>query len=442
MKISASIMYNKWQWCIPLVAILICLGTLQNFFSLLAFAICIVVIVCASNQSCLCMMVFLLPFANVFKTSPDAQSFFTYLLLLYVLRCVIAKRKTSQRFAVLFVLMVVYTVCQVFMSFNALRMVKFYVNFLFLYYALDEDIKKCYRNVFLFYIFGVVGSSVIAWLGIFPDLYSYVGEKSQIISGITQARFAGMYPDPNYYAINVIISLCLVVLLYHYKEIKSTLAVVLSALLVVFAIATYSRSAFIMLILPIVLLLYSRVKKRRYFAFALATIAVVVFLVSAFGGKFAFLEPIFSRFNDSTDVNSLTSGRTDIWMNYIQFFSQDPFTLLFGKGMGATLVGGDVAHNTYIDLTYHLGLVGSSLFVGLLFVLFRNVSRNSNKNLCNYGVLLAVLIMYFFLSELFYVDLAFHILVVIMAMKLPTMEEEECSCGISQAHNFVRKPGI
>jgi len=419
MNTSARIVQNRWQWWIPLAAILICLGTVQSVFSLLAFAICAVVIVAAPNQASLYMMVFLLPFSNIFKISPDAQSFFTYLLLLYVLRWIIVKQKITKRFAILWVMLIVYTACQMLSSYNILRMVKFFANFLFVYCALEEENHEYYKNVFLFYILGVVCSSAIVSLGVLPDVHSYIGEKDMFISDVNQSRFAGMYADPNYYAVNVIISLCLVVLLHHCRAMKILPALALSAALVFFAVITYSRSAFIMLLLPLVLLLYSKIKKRRYFTLAVVIVAAVVVMASALAGRIAFLEVMLSRFEDTENVNDFTTGRTEIWADYMQYLGQNPVTLFLGEGLGAALVKGKAAHNTYIDVLYHLGFVGGGLFMGLLMTLFGSVNNSNKKNLLNYGVLFAILSMYFFLSELFYFDLAFHILVAIMCVKMP-----------------------
>lgn len=409
----------KWRWELPLLAILICLGTIENVFSLLAFAICAVIIVCAPRQTGLCMMVFLMSFANIFKLSPGSQSFFTYLILLSVVCWAFVNRSISQRVLMLWALLLVYTAAQTFASFDVLRMVKFFANFLFIYYALRSDINESYKHVFFWYIFGVVCAAAVVALGLLPDIYSYIGEKNEFIGEVNLNRFAGMYGDPNYFAVNVIISLCLTVLLYHRGIIKALFGLALAAALVTFAIMTYSKSALLMLLLPLVLLLYSRIKNRRYFALAVVSVAAVVILLGALAGKFSFLDPILTRFDEASNVNDFTSGRSEIWRSYIDYFLENPIALFLGKGLGAPLVNGHGAHNTYIDVLYYLGLVGGVLLIALLFALSRCVANDTRKNLLNYSVLLTILVMYFFLSEIFYFDVAFHILLAIMAINLP-----------------------
>ena len=127
---------------------------------------------------------------------------------------------------------------------------------------------------------------------------------------------------------------------------------------------------------------------------------------------------MLSRIDDASDVNSLTTGRSNIWLSYCEFFLDNPFSTLFGGGFGAPLWQSHGAHNTYIDLIYYLGIIGTVLLALMFNALIKIRKGPSKFNLLNYSVWISVATMYFFLSELFYFDWAFHILIAILISKM------------------------
>ena len=135
-------------------------------------------------------------------------------------------------------------------------------------------------------------------------------------------------------------------------------------------------------------------------------------------------DTVLSRFDEADDVYSLTTGRSALWMKYVRHLLSSPLTLLFGSGFGASLLDASAAHNTYLDLLYYLGVLGSVLLV-MVFKVFANVKKSSpKKNLLNYSVWICILIMYFFLSELFYFDWAFHVLLAILVYKTEVAQNQ------------------
>ena len=191
----------------------------------------------------------------------------------------------------------------------------------------------------------------------------------------------------------------------------------LAVLMVVFAIMTYSKSAFLMLLLPFFMLFYSRIKRRKYFLLLIFIVVGIMFGLSFFAGKIDALDIILSRFNEADNVASFTTGRSTIWIDYMKYLLKNPMVLLFGKGLGADLLTKSAAHNTYIDLLYYLGVFGSILLINI-FKIFINVKgKKTKRNFLNYGIWICILIMYFFLSELFYFDWAFHIIIAILVSK-------------------------
>ena len=188
-------------------------------------------------------------------------------------------------------------------------------------------------------------------------------------------------------------------------------------LLVVFAGMTLSKSAFLMLILPLMLLLYTKIKKKNYLLFLCIVIAFALFVIALFSGRIEFFNGILYRFTNVKDMNSITTGRYNAWQKYLAYLSDNPTVLLLGGGLGANILNGRAAHNTYIDLIYYLGVVGTVLLLVVFSTMIGIKKPTIKPTLLNYSIWLCLATMYFFLSELFYFDWAFHVIIAILVSK-------------------------
>lgn len=410
---------NKWTVAIILM-VLIVAGTFINLLSYIALLVGIVVILFFSERDSLCVLIFIMPFAMIFKSLPNASSFFTYLLLFFVL-VQFSKDKTlnARLLSILLFTVVLFVVQIANQALNITRSIKFIANFLFLFYALKSSTIENYKEIFKAYIYGVIASSLVALLNISPNINLYIRDTEYIDNAIDVVRFKGLYSDPNYYSINVIISFCLIFCLYQNKEINGIFATVLSCVLFIFVVLTYSKSAFLMLSLPIMLLLYSQIKQRKYISLLVVTSIIVVLMALIFLGRIELFNVVLSRFNTSDGMDSLTTGRTAIWRNYFLYFKDNIFDFIFGSGIDAELVNGKGSHNAYIDVLYYLGVFGGVILCYILRFLFKDTKKTIERNFFNYSVLLCILVMYCFLSMLFYYDFVFHVLLAFIAFNVP-----------------------
>lgn len=422
---------NKMRWSISaLLALLILFGTFNSVFSIAAFLICGLMVVFVDKESTLYQMFFVLPMANIFKISPGSQSFFTILLLAYVVLHMVLPRKAT----LLVVLFALYVVIGELWadSFNLTRTIKLICNFLFLSSILNSEVKLKNKEIFFSYISGNIVASTISMMdSSFFKVESYIGRK-EIAGNIAQdvERFAGLYEDPNYYSIGLIISLCLVVILFYRREIKPVFCVLISIVIVYFLLQTYSKSALLMMALPVILLLYALIKEKKYVLSIFIVFSALLMIFLAFSGKIPALELVIERIRESetavggTDINALTTGRFNIWIMYIEYFINHIRSAIFGVGINTALVEGRAAHNTYIDVFYHLGVLGGTLLVSILAVISRQ-SRHVRvrRNFMNYSVMICIGAMYFFLSELFYFDPPFQIFIAFSVLNLPLVDE-------------------
>ncbi len=432
MRGSIRIDNNKIRWGMSaLFALLILFGTYHSVFSLAAFAICGMMIFFFDREFILLQMFFILPLANIFKMSPGTQSFFTILLLVYVALHLVLPRKATA----LIVLFAVYLIIgELFYGqFNLFRTIKMICNILFLSSVLNSRVKINLREAWMSYI---IGNLIASFYGMIDSpifkIQAYVVFKDLGIGGFEDdvTRFVGLCGDPNYYAVNLIISLCLIVVLLHKKEIRTWAAFLLAAPFVYFIILTYSKSAIIMLMFVIVLLLYSLFTSKKFLSGGLIILSVILVFALVMSGQISALDVVIARFESSdtvsgTDINALTTGRFELWIMYIDYLIKNIKVGLLGCGISAGYLNGFGAHNTYLDIFYFLGAVGGMLLLVVLLAI-SGQSRHCviRRNFLNYSVLISVLIMYFFLSELFMYDLSFHIFLVFTVLNMPLKKQK------------------
>ncbi len=421
-----SIRDNKIRWAISAVlALLILFGTYRSVFALAAFLICGVMIVFCDKESNLLQMFFIMPMANIFKLSPGVQSFFTIIMLAYVVLHLVLPRKAST----LVILFALYVVIGELLagSFNFFRTVKLICNFLFLSSILNAKVEIRSKEIFLSYVLGNITSSVFGLLNSdFFKIESFIGVQSigNPDFGEMVYRFTGLYADPNYYAVGIIISLCLIVVLFYKNQINIFFLALMSAPLIYFLIITYSKSAIIMFFLPFGMFLYSLFRKKNYLLMILLVLLILMIIVLAFLGHVEIFDVVLNRIAqsetaDGVSINTLTTGRFNLWIMYIKHIVKNIGVSIFGCGIGSGLLNSRAAHNTYLDVLYYLGICGGSLLALLLAV----ISEQSRKvvvkrSIINYSVLICIVMMYFFLSSLFYFDPPFHIFLAFTVLNL------------------------
>ncbi len=403
-------------WIVAIICIGIIAGTFYSMLSYGVFFFALLAIIVLSDEEALCLLMFLMPFANIFKSSVEGQSFFTYLILLYVCWRFSKLRYLHQGFFLPFLCFAIFLVMQMAISINVLRLIKFLANIMLIYLALDVKNPNL-KKLCIYYVVGIAISSSIAAIGLIPNLTDYIGVKDFAHETGRTLRFTGMYGDPNYYSVNIIISLCVILVLY-YRQMLSLLPTIgLFVMMIFFVGMTASKSAFLMLLLPMLLLLYAQMKRKNYYMCAFIIICCVIFALLFFAGRIEIFNAVLYRLGEASDAAELTTGRTEIWQSYIEHFLANPLLLMLGGGFGAELVDGHGAHNTYIDIVFHLGLLGTFL-LGFVFRTFIKMSKKEQKrDLFNHSVWICIGIMYFFLSEFLYFDIAFHIVIALLVLR-------------------------
>ena len=216
---------------------------------------------------------------------------------------------------------------------------------------------------------GILVSSLIASMrDFFPQLRAYYerfGSTIRLGPGNHYARFMGLEINPNMYTVLTSISLAVFLVYLVNGRLKKS-DFVLMVGIGIYGALTVSMS-FIVSVIGIVAIIFVPLSRRNprltMWAVVVGILGGIVFLV-LFGESDMF-QTILFRFQEgssgSADLSSMTTGRSDIWMEYLEYFWEHPLVMLFGRGLNADLPF-HAPHNYFIETVYYLGIVGGFLY--------------------------------------------------------------------------------
>lgn len=382
--------YKKNELFINLavLTILFFLNCFMWELSFVTFSFLFVIMLRANLADGFTYLVFTIPFCLVNYTI----SGFLYIAVVasfmikgYIRLIFIDKQKIDKKFAIMFLIFVVYLL----LPFNGIEgyndqfLVKFVVIvglLLFAYlmtkYPKEFRIKINVNILALSYLLSVMCFAtyfVSDYLQDVTELF-YVGDF---------IRFQALMGNPNVLAMPC--EICLALLVYFILSSKISWVEIFSfVVFTVLGFSTLSKTFLILFTLMLVILiLYLLIKKPFQGLCVISAISLVLILVVAI--KPDLCVTYFDRFVGSGDgvnttfdwaMDKLTTGRYGLWLSYIQYMLQYPFTLFFGGTLGARQLAGESPHNIYISSLYQFGIIGVILFVTTLIIICKELKKN------------------------------------------------------------------
>lgn len=399
--------------------LLILLGTFNSLATITAFLLIVVVFYSISLENIVTQMMFLMSFAVLFKMGPSSTSLFT-IIEFYAVVLMFWRRPSLNPKEILWLVALISSVLiglAIHKTPQALYLIKFFVALLLVMGFKTTDWQKELHNYIIMFMLGLIISSAIAYFS--TDLFrvdSYIIRDYVIDSDwrghyyTDTVRFSGLNADPNYYSINLYIAITGVLVLDNKGVFKDRIFVYLGiAVLFFFGLQTVSKSFALMMFAVIIYAFVICLKNNRFGLFAFLLISVSIFVFFAYMGKIGVVNKMVDRILDSFNEGDFTTGRTRLWNLYFDFLNRNPILIPFGAGLGANIGGLVASHNTYVEIICSLGIVGTLLFICYISVLFANPNRIQKRRFENYSILLIILVMYFFLSMLTWVDLPLHL---------------------------------
>ena len=360
-------------WCLCLCFVeavwLLAAQVLGSMPVLIPCLVCFLALVvwAATRNMAMPVIMFFLPFAPLLKMRPGTISFFTIALLaVYAIYTIIGSRNVwifhlVPALALLALTLVVKLV-------NGYDVDNTYVLFaitLLLIPFLSRELDGAYDFYWLtlFFVLGIVLAAITAQrLAIFPTISRYIVVNTS--SGMM--RWSGYYGDPNFYTTHITTALSgiLIMLLHNTKKDRFIALLLMVMALLYCGLMSVSKS-FLLVSMGLFLFWLADLLLRKGRISVKLTLIFTAFIMGAFllsSTVFTdMLGTLLGRFGRAANISDLTTGRTELWMNYITTILEDPLMLLFGQGYSAVTIGGAAAHNTLIQSVFQFGLVGCIL---------------------------------------------------------------------------------
>jgi hypothetical protein len=347
-------------------------------------------------------LLFFISWIYTLKFHFNQFSLFLVMSALYIIVCLIYilihNSKFQIKFLLSYILFATYVIAvPLFGGGSITQILGFLLNYtvIFLAVLFIQD-KSLYGKYISIYAVGLLISSIVRLISyLIPSLNQYFTQlattQTLIVGGKLNIRFAGADIDPNYYSIQVLIAIsCLLVYIYYCKNSKMVKinSILLAVVLSFFGLLSFSKMYVISLLFLILITIASLTKNNLKFGLKF------VFSILFLGGVVAFFS--FDYFYDSfaqrfggggSDLDSLTTGRSTIWLMYLSEILNDIKVLFLGTGYGTGFLNNMMSHNIYLIAFYYMGVIGILITLFYIFSLREMFILLKNGQKKNFQVL-------------------------------------------------------
>lgn len=375
---------NKERWIVAdfiVLVILLFTGMTSSTATILATSILCLSYILRNPSSIVGSILFFYPFYCIFKLSGSGTSLYNFVIIFAIYgilksnqsKVVINFGRKVRELAVLLFIFSCYLLLVGFVNsrIDLLTIIlDLFVPFLLVIAVIQKiDEIDIYRAIIMFsigvIISGLVGAEIIPVNG----LYDYISVVHYKAAGIRLVRCQGLTVNPNYFSIDVNLGIASLLVLPVIQGKKRNIHnYVLIVMQLVIGIMTISKSFFVGLAVTILLFLFFNRNPNSF----LKQILVLAFCIGGFVAIIAisesqYISALFDRFSIADNTESLTSGRTVIWFNYLKYMIKDPVKMFLGWGVGATHPEDfGASHSFYIECLYYFGVFGFVLFAYIL----------------------------------------------------------------------------
>ena len=389
LKNNENKVFLQKEWIsITIIYFLVTIGNRwASGYMLMVAALCIAFIIMRSSvPNAFYWAIFLIP--NIRMLDGTGISFLVNVLMalpiiVYFIRLGVGKLSKIAIFGTLLLFMIEFLhdilLCNLG---NLITIIAWSLNiFLCMQFTIDSRVNLSKSDVFSAFSSGIIMSAVM-----------YFSAGLETISNIIETmssgtRFAAFADDPNYYSLYI----CLAIACIFNVSGKGVYKFIKMLLLVSIGLLTASKMCLLLMTLEFIMIFAqifsnnSEIKKNKKFI-SVSMIGLLSMLITARDYVNVFVQNFIRRMgqssNQAIDLETLTTGRSRIFMEYINILINDWKCLVFGYGFSYHLFSGistgHVAHNTYLDLFLAWGLLGTILFLIVLVGWMSSYRRTRN----------------------------------------------------------------
>ena len=380
---------KKYLLCCFVIVLTLCFAQASGN-SLLIFACLAAYMVLAAWCCCydftLPILLFFLPWSPILRLSPSSYSFYTFGMVMICLISVVKKRFCLKRYQItagvilLFLTLLSKLLDGISLTFDYIA----FIMMLVLFPTVREEERKhkydFYQTV-AFFSLGVIAASLCA---MYYAGYSNIQKFIRVDSYLTIIRRSGFYGDANFYAAQILAAMAgtLALTLREAKK-KQMLFLGITALFLLYCGMLSGSKSFVLvaaviLLIWIVAILSMRRRTGLKIVLLLFVLGAGVFVATSvmFSGL---IEVVTTRFSFSTDMDSFTTGRTELWGSYIKVLFEDLKTFFLGKGITNVKINAKASHSTVIQIFYQLGFLGTPVLIYWIICYFRQCTHKEKR---------------------------------------------------------------
>ena len=367
--------------CFVEAAWLLLAQALGSMVLLLPCLVCFLALMTWSAIQSMAMPVFLffLPFASLLKLAPKTISFYTLALLLVYVVCMV-KGWRNVRIGHMIPALLILGLTMMVKVINGFAITNSYILFmvsllLVPFLSTELDNRYDFHWLTLFFALGIITAALTSvMLADSPSIARYIN----VVLELGIHRQTGYYNDPNFYSahITAALSSIFVLLLNQVERARRPIQIILMVLLFYCGLLSVSKSFMLISVCLLICWMMAFMSQRGRISAKIVMIIALLLVIGFVLSSSIFtdlLDLVIARLDNNVNMSDLTTGRVDLWANYISAFREDKWLLFFGNGYSDTLVGGRAAHNTLIQAVFLFGVVGFGMLIAWLVCFMRNM---------------------------------------------------------------------
>lgn len=366
--------------------IFIILGLSNNFLLIVGIIIASVYIFISGSEGIYGLFL-MLPFSPIMKLAPGGNTFFNVLIAAYILRMIFFNEKSKMSFYQILSILafIIFSLLNTGDPTSLIKLLELIIYFVLAFLVMNSRESIDIRRLLMYFTAGILIASV---LGSFSDLIPGLGgfmreTRIKLDDGDVIGRFSGIQTNPNFYTMDITIAISALLYMIGMKK-HHWFDYVLVVVLLGFGVLSLSLS--FMLTIAVIFLLYLifKISQLTRLSFDIkiflrgTLVIVLTLLIITQISNLPYMNIYFQRLGIGSIVDQslsdLTTGRSDIWSDYLSLYLSDWRIFLVGVGLSVEAYNLRQAHNYYLELLVHLGIIGTVIYFNVLNAIFKPFS--------------------------------------------------------------------
>lgn len=340
------------------------------------------------------VLLFFLPWSPIMRLSPSSFSIYTIGLVLICLISIFKNHFSFRGYQIKAGLMIM-VLSLVSKLLDGSSLTFDYVAFLMMIIIFPTVMQEYNKQQYDF-LHGVVflslGIIIAALCAMYFEEYANICKFVRVDSYLTIVRRSGFYSDPNFYVAQILAALSgvLALILQEKKGKKLVFLGIVALFLIYCGFLSGSKSFVLTFALILLLWVGAIIKMRGRFGAKVVLLAFLTCTVIFIATSTIFSDlivVIMTRFSYTSNMDSFTTGRTQLWQNYISEILSNMKVFFLGKGFTNIIVNGRASHNTIIQIFYQFGILGVPVIAYWIMCFFKEM-RNVNNQRTRFNITL------------------------------------------------------